>query len=172
MIVLLGFALLALIFTAVLGGSIRGLERLQLKGETFLLVLFVAQAFARGRLVSPLSASLRWNPVIVWSALSALLLVVLIVNARTLGLPLMALGVTLNLAVVLLNGGMPVPASQIGRMTYGGFYTVGSRLSFLGDVIPGPMPGLLFSPGDIALFAGAFLVVVAACALSGRAADG
>ena len=103
---------------------------------------------------------------LVASAACALLFCAL--NLRTAGVPLVALGLMLNAAVVARNGAMPVSifgASRAGvstlsiatgsdpRHTIAG---VGSSWRSLGDVIPVPLPLApeVVSPGDVLVAAG------------------
>ena len=88
------------------------------------------------------------------------------------GLPGMAFviaGASLNFAVVLANGGMPIdPATAAGAGTYipqdglhiplGG----GTRLPFLADVIPVPWIQRVYSPGDLLIATGGFVLPFAA----------
>ena len=114
----------------------------------------------------------------------ALLLGFAAANLRRPGFPLILLGVTLNLAVIAANGGMPVSRSAIvasGQQdTLGELATDGdgvkhqlagpsTRLLPLGDVLAVPPPvRQVISVGDIAVDAGIFWFVVAAMALRRR----
>jgi hypothetical protein len=97
----------------------------------------------------------------------SLLLVFLIVNRWIPGSRVMALGLLLNLAVVSLNGGMPVSAEAIQRASGSSqrpttetsakhhLLTEEDLLSPLGDVIPVPPPaGVVLSVGDLLLYGG------------------
>jgi hypothetical protein len=97
----------------------------------------------------------------------SLLLVFLIVNRWIPGSRVMALGLLLNLAVVSLNGGMPVSAEAIQRASGSSqrpttetsakhhLLTEEDLLSPLGDVIPVPPPaGVVLSVGDLLFYGG------------------
>jgi hypothetical protein len=98
----------------------------------------------------------------------------LFANRRIAGLPLVALGVALNVLVIAVNGGV-MPASRFalrvsGLDTSGGFANSTSlahpHLQFLGDVIPvpGPWPiGNVLSVGDLLIFAGALFLLHSVC---------
>jgi hypothetical protein len=167
------FALVAGLGVFVTGGNFRRLGKVALRGEALLLVLLAAQAVARGRLLTPLSVELGWDPVVPWLVTTGALLVVLSVNLRTPGIPLAAAGTAMNLIVVALNHGMPVltsgtKTSQVAASVAhsSSFYLLGpARLAFAGDALPGiTLPGLggaaLFSAGDILLFAGVTIVII------------
>ena len=87
------------------------------------------------------------------------------VNFRLVGAALIAIGGALNLAVVLLNGGMPVdPASvtAIGAVMPTDALHVtlseATRLALLADVIGLPVVRSVYSVGDFCIAAGGFLV--------------
>lgn len=90
------------------------------------------------------------------------LIIWLWMNRHHRGLALAAAGVTLNLIPIALNAGMPVSAAAIERAgieetidradqrhTLAG---PGTRLSWLGDVIP--LPGRVVSIGDLTMIVG------------------
>lgn len=95
-----------------------------------------------------------------------LLLGVVIVNRRVPGAAFMAAGLTMNLAVVALNGGMPVSRDAIRAAGAGGVIVIedGAKqhlmsdddvLQPLADVLPVPPPfGVVFSIGDVLLYGG------------------
>lgn len=104
--------------------------------------------------------------VLLWAALAA--------NWRLPGMPLIAAGFTLNLAVVLLNAGYmpvsplafevagrpPLGPGEISNNSIG--VSEGTRLPFLGDIfaIPPPIPfANVFSAGDVLISAGAIYLV-------------
>ena len=127
------------------GGDMRGLARVRLRHELFLIAVFLVQAVARGRLVG-VSASSWGRPV--WVCASIVLIGLLLTNARVPGVRVVVLGVLLNLVVVVANQGMPVmhgPASvaaAVGRSA--GFYGivgVGTIGAWVGDVIPISLAG-------------------------------
>ena len=164
--VLLGFAI---------GGSLRSLSHLSLRWEWLVLLLFVVQAVARGRLMGALSATRLSLPV--WTVASVVLIAVMLLNSDTPGMLLGAVGILMNVNVVLLNAGMPVvvdkrasvlasvaSAMEIAKST-GGFYRVamqGDLLEMLGDSIPVTWGSavLLLSPGDVVLMVAVIVVIV------------
>ena len=150
------------------GGRLEGLSRVSLRGAGVILILFAAQVFLRSATgLHVLSAS--WV-VWLWCAVSLGLLVLCIVNRRVPGMLLIAIGIGLNLAVVLLNTGMPVggPLAASFDMSpsvrsienRGGFYSAVDTETVamaLGDVIPIPAPRplrSLVSLGDLIMFMG------------------
>ena len=147
------------------GGSPRNLGTARLRGETAILALFVLQALFRG----PLIARLGELGVALWAACSVGLLAVLLVNVRAYGVSVAALGIGLNLLVVLLNGGMPVvPASPSDLRDVvaavresGGFYVLADQrtmLAVLGDVLPAG--GGMASVGDVLLVLGVAVFMI------------
>jgi hypothetical protein len=175
-IVPLAFAAVTALAIVALRGDFRGIGRIQLRGEVLLVSLFLLQGLARGRLLTPLALRLSWNPVAPWLITTIALLIVLLWNVSTTGVPVAAVGTALNLVVVAANGAMPVsPSASLGSRvvsattTASGFYSLSaSNLRFLGDVISAPPTGggseLLFSAGDLLLFTGVCLVVLSATA--------
>jgi len=170
-------ALVALIIGWILGrtagGTLRGLGALRLRFESLILPLFVVQALARGRVLGAVGAS-RW-PILVWVVSSTLLVVMLLANSRVPGMALGAVGVLVNVDIVVINSAMPLvvgglvhpatPASA-GELasTSGHFYRVagqGDLFTWLGDVIPLELGRsiMLFSPGDVALLVGVAVAV-------------
>jgi len=158
-------------------GSIGGLESIRIRGEAYLLGVFVL-VFALP-LVSTLVHPSRSLVVPVWVALMVVLLGLCLFNGReSRGFLVMAAGVALNLLVIALNGGMPV--SEAAVLTVGGaagaravvagdlFHSVmtgATKLAFLSDVLP--LPGFrglrgVFSIGDVLMFVGILVVVASA----------
>jgi hypothetical protein len=97
----------------------------------------------------------------------AVLVVFLISNRWVPGMPVMRIGLLLNLLVVLLNGGMPVTAWAIEHVggdpavlaqearTKHHLQTDDDLLWWLGDVIPVPAPfNDVVSVGDVLLYGG------------------
>ena len=110
-------------------------------------------------------------------ALSAGLVVAFLARNRGVrGTGLVALGLLANAAVVGANGAMPVSGAAATRAGTGTSSLVTgadprhvlldeqTRLSWLADVVPVPLPGLplVVSPGDVLLAAGAGQLVVTA----------
>lgn len=108
-------------------------------------------------------------------ASNLLLLTFLAVNRWIPAARVMALGIVLNLAVITLNGGMPVsawaiqrasgtesvPISGIGPSAKHHLMTPDDLLRPLGDVIPIPSPiAVVISIGDVFLYAGVAWFIV------------
>ena len=100
----------------------------------------------------------------------ALLIVFVLANLRLPGIVLIGLGLGLNLAVIVPNGGMPVslksanaagfdPSGYLGSAVKHRELNESTRLGFLGDVIPLPLLRKVISPGDIVQGLGIFLLV-------------
>ena len=130
-------------------------------------MLFVLQALFRG----PLIGRLGELGVALWAACSIGLLLVLSLNLRAYGVSIAALGIGLNLLVVLINGGMPVVpvgpsklrdvAAAVGGS--GGFYVLADQrtmLAVLGDVLPAGNG--LASIGDVLLVLGVAVFLIRA----------
>lgn len=158
---------LGLLLGALAGGSVRRLASVRLRYELLVLVAFVVQGVLRGRLAA--TSPSAWG-LVVWAIVSLVLAVLLLAQARSVGLSLLAAGTMLNLLVVLLNQGMPVamPADQVaGRIVAGsaGFYQLahqGTIAVWLADVMPVRLGSSLFavSAGDVLLCVGAALFIV------------
>jgi hypothetical protein len=148
-------------------------------------VLGVIAGLAIGRTWRPLAAvQIRWFPLLVMGLLAravasfvppiAYPLYVFALaaaaagaaaNIRLTGAPLVALGGALNLAVVLLNHGMPV---DLGAVVIAGASIPNDALhvaasettafSALADVIPVPIAHSVYSIGDFCIALGGFLV--------------
>ncbi|MBX6350590.1 MAG: DUF5317 domain-containing protein [Clostridia bacterium] len=166
------------------GGRVARIGEMRLRLAWLVLVTFLARAFLReaGRAglleVAPIAPALH-------AGSYAALLVVVLANLRLAWVGLAGVGVLANLAVVAANGGrMPVRLSPSGApgpewaLGSPGDYmhaamTDATRLPWLGDWIyvhlP-PLPAESYSPGDLVLAAGVFLVLQAA--VRGRAAGG
>ena len=156
------------------GGSLSQLAGLKLRWEWLVLSLFIVQAAARGRLLGLTSAS-QWS-LAVWTTASTALVVVMLLNWRTPGMGLGAIGILMNLDVVLLNAAMLVVHGervQLGQaatavdivQSTGGFYRIASQgdlLSWLGDSIPVALGRsiLLVSPGDVVLMVAVIVIIV------------
>lgn len=176
-------ALLAVLIGILLGyaagGSLAGLSHLELRAEWFMILLFVFQALARGRLLGLVGTS-RLS-LAVWVVASTILAGSMLQNAKTPGMLLGVLGILLNVDVVLVNWAMPVVlGAKAGLVamtsagetaaTTGGFYRIatdGDLLIWLGDVIPVEWGRavLLVSPGDVTLMVAVAVVIVHGMAL-------
>jgi len=153
------------------GGEMRGLETISLRFELPVLGLFVVQGIARGRIAGTNASSLGFA---VWVLSCVVLLVLLAPDWRRAGIWVVAIGLALNLLVVLFNGGMPVyvttpgsigAAASISRSM--GFYQLagpGTALALLGDVIHLGVGGFraMLSPGDVLLAVGVVAVIISA----------
>lgn len=174
--ILLAAIVLSLTIGLVRGGRLRRIAEIPLRyGWLALIALGLQVAFVSGP---------RWGlelPVGVLVGSYALLVGVIALNWRLPGMPLMALGLALNLAVMAANGGyMPVTPEALARAGLGQWAAretfgspilgakdillprEGTRLWWLSDilVVPGPAPfRAILSVGDILLAAGvAFLL--------------
>jgi hypothetical protein len=98
----------------------------------------------------------------------------LVANRKLIGMPLVSLGVTLNVVAITANGGvMPAAATALriaGIDTSGGFANSDAvahpRLLALGDVIPvpGPWPiGNVMSVGDLLIVVGVMVLMHVTC---------
>jgi hypothetical protein len=119
-----------------------------------------------------------------WLATFPMMIAVAWLNRRERGLPLLGLGLLLNLIVIGLNGGMPVfesavriatASAQTAAIPLGDFAHilggVGTRLPWLADVVPMPGPDwlrIVVSPGDLLLFAGIVVFVGAEASSKAR----
>jgi hypothetical protein len=136
------------------GGDWRRLTRLDLK---FLPALVVAAAL---RAVAPFLSELSLGASMFGLALIA---VVALMNRALPGAWLVALGSTLNLLVISINGGMPVePEAMItaGKsFPNDGLHVLlgpTTHLGFLADVLLAPIVNNVYSVGDVLLAAGGF----------------
>jgi len=152
------------------GGTLRRAGRTQLRGEMLVPVVVLAHLGIYRLPLPPAVAYWAW--IVSFLAFIALALA----NRRLPGLPLIALGVALNLVVVVANHGMPVSVEAI-RMVGGTLsalaaspvthqlLTRASRVALLGDLIPvsswGPLRAIV-SVGDLVMFAGLAIAVMAA----------
>jgi hypothetical protein len=92
-----------------------------------------------------------------------LLLAFALANIRLVGMPVVLLGLLLNVVVIVLNGGMPVraeairtvdPQVNVDRIDFGAkrhLEDPGDRLTVLGDVVPVPAIDQVLSFGDLIL---------------------
>jgi hypothetical protein len=141
------------------GGSLGSLERIRIHWWGLGFVALTVQALPiRDAGMGLAVASLVTSYV--------LLLAVVAVNRRVPGAALMAAGLLMNMAVVGLNGGMPVSGDAIRASGAEGAIVIeeGAKhhlmsqkdvLRPLGDVIPIPRPfGVVLSIGDVLLYGG------------------
>jgi hypothetical protein len=148
-------------------------------------ILGVVAGLAIGHKGSRLAAiQIRWVPLLVASLFARIVALFLPVvafplyvfaiastavgaaaNVRLTGAALVAVGGALNLAVVLLNHGMPVDAAAAAAagasMPSDVLHVVvgdGTVLAVLADVIPVPLARAVYSIGDFCIALGGFLV--------------
>jgi hypothetical protein len=171
-VILAVFIALGILVGLVTGGRLSNLSHFKLRGEWVAIAALLAQVVLRGSLGDALSLAQRLS---VWSVAVVVALGVCLANFRRPGIPLVALGLALNLIVVLANTGMPVGTDAIALLSDGaadhslaasaGFYhevTQQTRFLPLADILPLPGPRPLraaFSLGDAALWAGIAMVV-------------
>jgi hypothetical protein len=162
MTIVLAILVLAVVAGLLAGGSIRFLERFRVHWWALAPIALALQVMpiASG---SPERAGLAAASLV---ASYVLLLAVVAVNRRVPGSVFMAVGLFMNLAVVGLNGGMPVSADAVRIAGAKGVVAIedGAKhhlmsgvdvLQPLGDVIPVPPPfGVVFSIGDVLLYGG------------------
>ena len=162
MIVVLAILALAVGAGLLAGGSFRNLERFRVHWWALAPIALALQ-------VLPIASGTPERAGFAAASLVAsyvLLLAVVAVNRRVPGSVLMGVGLLMNLAVVGLNGGMPVGADAIRIAGAQGVVAIedGAKhhlmsdvdvLQPLGDVIPIPPPfGVVFSIGDLLLYGG------------------
>lgn len=168
----LGVAL-GLILGVCAGGRIRLVKGIHLSWGWFVIPLYVAQAFSRGRLPGLGTQSEATS--VIWLASSIALAVSLTIDLRRPGVCLLWAGVLANALVFLANGAMPVSvpealnytASGTSALPDSGFYQVVSESSmvvWLGDILPVSLFGqaLVLSVGDMLLLVGIIVAIVAA----------
>ena len=144
------------------GGRLRNLERLRIHWWALAPIALALQ-------VMPIASGSPQRTGFAAASLVAsyvLLLAVVAVNRRVPGSVLMAVGLLMNLAVVGLNGGMPVGsdairiagAKSVVALEGGAKHHLMSDMDVLqplADVIPVPPPfGVVFSIGDVLLYGG------------------
>lgn len=165
------FAVLVLLCAIGVGyalrGSLSGLGELGLR-QSWLVVLAVL-----AQLVGGIVGGRAWGLGLAVSVLAVLGF--LLRNRGVLGTGLVALGLAANAAVITANGAMPVSPDASGRAGISTqallrgesarheLQTSGTRLPWLGDVIPVLVPGRaqVVSPGDLLVTAGLAELVVA-----------
>lgn len=157
------------------GGSIHGLARVSLPGWPLVVAALVVQALGAFAAVLGARSPHAWY--VAGMVASAALVSVFVVRNRQLpGMPLVAVGFLLNATVVVANGAMPVSteAAERAGITLSALHAGtdakhelldgDSRLTFLADVIPVPLPLVpigsnVLSAGDIVLAAGIGILV-------------
>ena len=160
------------LFAVCSGRSLSGLASLRLRHTWILFVVLAIQAFF---VVSPpawldVNAATR-----VYVATLGVVAVFLILNRRTTGLSLVALGLALNGIVILANGAMPVSSTAASfagaelltdqrHIDHGTHLrneplAADTRLGWMGDTIPFPGLRIVTSPGDLIIAAGLIRLV-------------
>ena len=160
--------LLGVVTALLTGGRLRNLEHLELRGGPILLAALLAQVFLP-RIVTETGLPPWAELGVFWIVPALIAMTVAALNWRQPGMGLVAVGIGLNLVVVVLNGGMPVSLASVSTMMA---ESAGSALErswlhipassatnllFLADVIPVPGPTWhrgLVSLGDILMSAG------------------
>ncbi|HVF53973.1 MAG TPA: DUF5317 domain-containing protein [Actinomycetota bacterium] len=158
--ILLAALAIAIVLGVVRGGSVGRLASLRLRApEILLLGLGLRLAL---EIFGPSDGTLVGGAAFILVALPGL--VFLWLNRRVAGLGLVTAGIVANLAVMSLNGGMPVSASAAslvgaaapvdGEAPRHEELTDSTLAPWLGDVIPVPPLGRVLSVGDLLLAAG------------------
>jgi hypothetical protein len=178
-IIMLAGLVLAVLAAMSTGGDLRRLERVSIRHVWLFVVAVLIQIalFAPGQVNRFVGGWVQWLYVLSMS----LVLLGLAMNFRVRGIPLATLGVGLNLAAIVANGGF-MPASLDAARRSGllpsftriatigpgslasnnNIISRGARLGFLGDIWVAPAGPLstYFSIGDVLLAAGiAWLVL-------------
>ena len=156
------------------GGSWRRLADLPLRRLGLVVAAVLAQA--GGAVVGLLGVADESTSYVVGLAVSAALALAFCMrNARVAGVPLVTIGLILNAVVVAANGAMPVSivaayharvpiaAISAGTDARHEIAGTGTALSWLGDVVPVPLPVRpeVVSAGDVLVVAGLAELVVA-----------
>lgn len=160
----------AIILGYILGGRIRNLEKLNIKGIYIIFISFglefaIVMCIRKGILYIGLTSYLL--DVIMY----LLLLIFVILNRKNISIIIMGLGFLLNAIPIFLNGGtMPVSRSAIKiagldpNISAEGLYRVidsSTKLWFLGDIIPiNFINNFIISIGDIFTAIGLILLIV------------
>lgn len=173
MILFFSVILLSVLVGYLVGGRLRGFERLRLRYWWLAPIGLGLQAL-------PLPDGRHGTDFLVRMAVLGASYVLLLlfagINIRITGMPLMLVGLALNAAVVIANGGMPVSrhALEVSGQTEvlklltadegakHHLMTSADRLTPLADVIPIPPPiGQVASVGDVFIYAGLAWLIVA-----------
>lgn len=138
------------------GGEWRRLATFSLR---FWPLLFVAYGI---RLVASLSSA---APLSAYLVALAGIAIVAALNWRLPGASLIAIGTAMNILVVALNSGMPYDAATVSAvgapLPTDSLHTLmgpGTRLPFLGDIVPVGVVRSVFSVGDFLIALGGFLI--------------
>ncbi|TDB38806.1 MAG: hypothetical protein D9V44_03715 [Actinobacteria bacterium] len=169
---LLDGIVLGLVLGLLTGGSFARFARVHLKGECLFMPLLAFQL-----IVPRLATALGLAPAFalaLWVTAMCGLIALALWNRHWAGLSIAALGIALNVVVIVANGAMPVSLDAIARLDpklVPNFdlvheqLTDETRLQGLADVIAVPGPKWhrgVASPGDLLLSAGAGIFVFSA----------
>ncbi len=155
------------------GGSFRNLETFRFRMPWTVFLALLLQLAAALRMPPPLAS-------LILLASYLLILTFACANRLHRGMGLIILGTLLNLAVIAANGRMPVSAGALELVGRAGELLPGSpsgkhllmeegtRLPFLGDFIPLPIARAVYSPGDIAIYAGVLVLTRASLLPRGK----
>jgi len=166
--------ILGLVISLLTGGSLNRLRDVRLHGEP-ILVVGLALHVSWPVIAEGLDAQTH-ETLLVWALSAVLLLGLGLANSQLLGMSIAALGIAMNLVVVLVNGGMPVDIDAATRdgepvaavqeaIAESPLHIVqddSTRLAWMADriYIPGPeWHRGMASPGDLLLSCGAGLAV-------------
>ncbi len=173
MILFLSIILLSILIGYLVGGRLRGFERLHLRHWWLALIGLGLQALDLPDARHGTDFLVRMA---VLGVSYALLLLFAGINIRMLGMPLLLVGLTLNAVVVTANGGMPMSqraleaSGQTAALKHltateepkHHLMTSEDRFTPLADVIPIPKPvGQVASVGDVFIYAGLVWLIVA-----------
>lgn len=166
MTVVIPIVVLAILAGLVAGGTLRSFEHVRVHWWAAALggLLLQAAPVARDHRLAVATLAVSYSLLVVFAS----------INRRLPGAWLVLVGLGMNLAVVVPNGGMPVSASamhaagaatsvRIGGDLKHHEMTGADVLAFMGDVIPVPAPvGIVLSAGDVLLYTGIawFLVAI------------
>jgi hypothetical protein len=178
--ILLAAFVVSLLIALLLGGRLEQLGQLSLRSAWLIPLAFAMQVYVvyvpAGKSLGPADPAALLN---LGSCL--LLLVFVLLNRRLPGLTLIGVGLALNLTVIAANGGfMPIEAEAVQRLGHSsrvinleaGYRVYKAKdvilpreqthLWLLSDVfvVPAPFPlPAAFSPGDLLIAAGAFVLL-------------
>lgn len=163
--------LLALVVGLALGGSLSSLARLRLRAAWLFYAAIALQVVAFPFAFLPWTTE-QSVATTLWVASYALLIGGAVVNARIVGVPVVALGMGLNLLAIVANGGT-MPVLPEAMLAAGGDHATlnnstaaaDPHLSLLVDrwAAPDLIPlANVFSIGDVVIAVGAFVIVLSA----------
>jgi hypothetical protein len=163
----------AVILAFLRGGSFKGFNEIQFRGGKVIVGLCIVQLILL--LISPY---IDWlgNALPYWVNLfSFIFLILTLLNWRISGFLLVSLGILLNIAVMVANGGKMPVSLEAANMVYPEYIeqlyqdgikhmvmNEGNYLWFLGDIIPLPSPYPLkkvISIGDVLINVGGFIFI-------------